>query len=252
MNLRPMVRGDLDAAIALLREAGLGGASGNLARYLAWQPACGWVADDDGELIGSVTVLRQGDVGFVGCMAVAAARRGTGLGRRLLEHAHAASGLTRFALEATPAGEPLYAKLGYVVTGESVIATRTSTGSATSAISDHAAVLALDRAASGLPRADMLTGLLAENGPGLLLPDGYGLVIGDRLGPVIAHNADTADTLIAALVAPCAVVTCPARALELMQSHGFTEARRLRRMYLGAPPSAPPDHIWALASPGAG
>jgi len=265
-TIRPLGVGDLDAAIALLRAVNLTGAIGNLARYLAWQPACGWVADDDGELVGSVTVLRQGAIGFVGCMAVAPARQGGGLGRRLLEHAHAEgrrAGLTAFLLEATPAGEPLYARLGYVTTGETVIAARAASGPPAAraiAATDRAAVLALDRAATGLVRDDMIGGLVDERGPGMVVQAatqlaGFGLAVGERLGPIIARDAGAGRALVDALVAPCSVVGAPASnaaAMRALAAHGFVEARRLRRMHLGPGPAAPRDHVWALASPGAG
>ena len=259
IGVRAMTPADLEPVLEVLRAANLGGAVAGLARYLAWQPACGWVAIDAGAIVGSVTVLRQGAIGFVGCMAVAPERRGGGIGRLLLEHAHARArhdGVTTFLLEATPAGEVLYARLGYVVAAETVIATREPSGATSrGAIDDRAHVLALDREATGLDRADMIGGLLAERGPGLVVPRaGYGLVIGDRLGPVIARDAGAGRAIVEALAAPCVVVGAPAHdaALAALAANGFREARRLRRMYLGMPVNAPKDHVWALASPGAG
>lgn len=262
VEIRALGAADVSAAVALLAEVGLGGAAGNLARYLAWQPACGWAAvrTADDALVGSVTVLRQCEVGFVGCMAVAPALQGSGLGRRLLEHAHVVgrrAGVVTFLLEATPAGEALYARLGYVTTGETVIAARAATGAAAAhGRLDADAICALDRAASGLDREDMIRGLLAEGGVGRHLPDrGYGLVIGERLGPVIARDAGAGRALFDALVAPCTVVTAPAHAgaMAVLAAHGFAQVRGLRRMCLGPPPpAAPREQIWALASPGAG
>ncbi len=259
--IRALGAADVPAAVALLAEVGLGGAAGNLARYLAWQPACGWVAvrSADDALVGSVTVLRQGEVGFVGCMAVAPALQGSGLGRRLLEHAHAAgrrAGVVTFLLEATRAGEVLYARLGYVTTGETVIAARAATGgTAARGVLDADAICALDRTASGLDRRDMIRGLLAEGGAGTHLTDrGYGLVVGERLGPVVARDAGAGRAIVDAVIAPCTVVTAPvhAGALAALAAHGFAVVRPLRRMCLGLPPAAPREQIWALASPGAG
>ena len=261
MLIRPLGGQDLPATVALLVEVGLGGAASNVARYVVWQPTCGWVAvrATDDAIVGCVTVLRQGSVGFVGCMAVAPALQGSGLGRRLLEQAHdrgRRAGVTTFLLEATPVGEPLYARLGYVAAGDTVIATRVASGAAAAGAALCAdAICALDRGATGLDRQDMIRGLIADGGPGLLVPGrGYGLVVGDRLGPVIARDAGAGRAMIDALAGPCTVVTAPAHdaALTALRAHGFTETRRLRRMHLGAPPMAPRDHVWALASPGAG
>lgn len=119
-----LTEADLPAAADLLACVGLSGASTMLRRYLRWQPDGVWKLEFDGALTGTVTLLRQGSVGFVGCMAVHPARQGAGLGHRLLEHAQREArraGITTFLLEATPAGEPLYRGLGYVVEHESMI-----------------------------------------------------------------------------------------------------------------------------------
>src|SRR5215468_11092667 len=79
-----LTEADLPAAADLLARVGLSGASTMLRRYLRWQPDGVWKLELDGALAGTVTLLHQGSVGFVGCMAVHPARQGAGLGRRLL------------------------------------------------------------------------------------------------------------------------------------------------------------------------
>jgi GNAT superfamily N-acetyltransferase len=67
---------------------------------------------------------------FVGVrrdMAVDPGRQARGLGRVLLEHAHAAgrgAGMITLLLEATPSGQRLYEKLGYVADHETWIVSR--------------------------------------------------------------------------------------------------------------------------------
>jgi len=256
---------DLPAATDLLARVGLAGARAMLHRYLRWQPDGVWKLDLDGALAGMVTVLRQGSVGFVGCMAVDPARQGAGLGRRLLEHAHREArraGIVTFLLEATPAGELLYRRLGYVVEHESMIFARpgaTAAAAPTFAAADRRDIVALDREATGCDRAVMIASLIDEFG-GAVIRDGerlaaYAVVAGDRLGPVIASTAASGRALVERFAPGCATAVAslanPA-AVAALTASGFTEASPLRRMRLGPPIAARPGWIWTLASPGAG
>ena len=264
--IRPLATTDLPAAVGLLEIAGLGGAKANLGRYLRCQPRCGWAAIRDGALAGIVTVLHQGRVAFVGAMAVHPDHRGAGIGRALLEHAQAEArraGIVTFLLEATPHGAHLYRRLGYVPEHETLILQRAgavASIAARIASSDHAAIATLDRIATGTVRDDMLADLLAEDGPGATIhvhreAVGAGLVIGERLGPVLATHVDVGRALVDRLAPACRVVTIPEPnqpALAAVASHGFREARRLRRMRLGPAVPVRTDWVWALASPGAG
>ncbi len=264
--IRALLPADLPAAVALLEVAGLGGAKANLARYLTTQPRCGWVAFSGETLTGLVTVLAQGSAAFIGAMAVHPDHRGAGLGRALLEHGHAAArraGIGTFLLEATPIGEHLYRRLGYVPEHETLILQRegdVTTIDARIDEADHAAIGALDRLATGTVRDDMLRVLLAERGPGMVVRHrgelvGSGLVVGERLGPVHAIDADAGRALVDQLAPACRVATVPVpntAALVALERHGFREARRLRRMRLGPAVSMRPDWVFALASPGAG
>jgi GNAT superfamily N-acetyltransferase len=264
--IRQLTTDDLPTATEVLERAGLAGAIAMLPRYLRWQPRCGWAAMDRGRLIGLVTVLRQGEAGFVGAMAVDEGHRGAGVGRRLLEHAQAdarRAGIATMLLEATPMGEPLYRALGYVAEHETVILTKVATHpSPTSRIADadHAAIAELDRAATGLVRETMVGGLLAECGPAATVHvggelAGVGLIVGERVGPVLARDAGAGRQIIDALAPSCRVATVPVpnqAALDAFTSHGFTELRRLRRMRLGPAVAQRTEWIWALASPGAG
>lgn len=264
--IRALTTDDLPAAVALLEVSGLGGAQKNLGRYLATQPRCGWAAISGGALVGLVTVLQQGPAAFVGAMAVHPDHRRTGLGRALLEHGQAVArgaGIATFLLEATPEGEHLYRRLGYVPEHETLILQREGDLAPVDAridAQDHAAIAALDRIATGTARPDMLRVLLAEAGPGVVVRHrgelvAAGLVVGERLGPLHAIDADAGRAIVDRLAPACRVVTVPApneAALAAFARHDFREARRLRRMRLGPPTAARPDWIWALASPGAG
>lgn len=263
MTPRLMTAADVPAAIALLEATGLAAGAANIARYLAWQPDGIWGCVEDGVLQGMVTVLRHGEVGFVGCMAVQPELQGRGLGRRLLEHAQLiarGAGVTTFLLEATPVGARLYRELGYVVEYDTANVARSMVEYVDPTTLDRAAILALDRLATGSRRDAMIGGLVDEAKLGAMEYvhgelAAYGLVIGDRLGPVIARDAGAGRAVVARLVGRTTIATVPlanGTAVAALAAYGFAEVRRLQRMRLGPPMASRVSWIWALASAGGG
>ena len=255
--------GDLPAAIALLGRVGLPSGAANLARYLRWQPDGAWGMFDDGTLVGTVTLLRFGRVGFVGCMGIEPAQQGRGLGRVLLQHAQAAArraGVTTLLLEATDSGRWLYEKLGYVAEYETWIVSRTqvSPSDPVPVSRERSAILDLDQRATGTPRDTMIGSLVDDHLGGVerttaRVGDGRG--VGDRHGPVIASDPGAGRALIDRLAGASTVGGVPAAnepAMAAFAANGFLLWRRLYRMRLGAPVDANPGWLWALASSGAG
>ncbi len=75
-----------------------------------------WLAELEGDCVGSVTLTFQGDTAGVWAMGVDPQIQRKGIGHRLLAtamHESSKLGIRRFYLAATPAGQPLYRKLGY-------------------------------------------------------------------------------------------------------------------------------------------
>ena len=261
--IQPLGAADLPAAAALLGRVGLPSGSANIGRYLRWQPDGAWGWFEAGALVGTVTLLHFGSVGFVGCMSVERGRQGQGLGQKLLEHAHRAAqlaGITTLLLEATPAGRPLYEKLGYVTDYETWVMLRSDITDREAVPLGHEreAILALDGRATG-SRRDAMIGDLVDNHRGGVERTGelvgYGLVVGDRLGPVVASDPAAGRALIARLAGDCSVVGVPApneAAVAAFSANGFRYQRTLRRMRLGPPVGGDPTLLWALASAGAG
>lgn len=259
--VRRLDTADIPAATALLAEVGLAGGAANFARYLRWQPDGVWGVDEGGALVGMVSVLRYGTVGFVGCMAVAPARQGFGIGRLVLEHAHAESrraGVTTFLLEATEHGAHLYRKLGYVHDYESALVGRLAGGApdAVSIARDRDAILALDRETVGCDRRVMIDALLeAGRGATIRVGDrlaGYGLVIDGRLGPVLAREPAVGRALIDRLAPGSTYAAIPLQHLAAFEANGFGLVKPLSRMRLGDEVPIHVDRVFALASPGAG
>ena len=270
--LRSLTESDLPAAMSLLERVGLAGGAANISRYLRWQPDGVWGWFDEAGLVGTVTLLRFGDVAFVGCMAVEPARRERGFGRALLEHAHVhgtRSGVATFLLEATPIGARMYTTLGYVVESETVIVERSAivaTSSIAPLAAEFAAILELDRVATASQRRVMIGGLIDDCAGAVVRSDreltGFGLVVANaaapRLGPVIARDPGAGRALVDRLASSAPSPTSAAvsvandPAVAALQANGFVEVRRLKRMRRGPALSSRGNWIWALASPGAG
>jgi ribosomal protein S18 acetylase RimI-like enzyme len=217
--LRAMRSDDLEAAHAL-----------SLAVYwphrLAdWQAAfaqgSGLVAERDGELVGTTLIWPWGpDHATVGLVIVDPRCQGRRIGYRLMQAALAQLGEDRCVLlHATAEGRGLYERLGFVRTGE----VRQHQGTAGSAPlvaldegwrlrpathNDVFSLIQLDAKARGMPRAALITDLLAgadtvvldhegqAKGFAMLRRFGRGLII----GPVVAPDAEGAKALIAHLV----------------------------------------------------
>jgi GNAT superfamily N-acetyltransferase len=75
-----------------------------------------WIAELKGTCVGTVTITHHGDAAGVWAMGVDPETQRKGIGRRLLTTAMreaAKRGTQRFFLGATPAGKPLYDRLGF-------------------------------------------------------------------------------------------------------------------------------------------
>ncbi|TAM54470.1 MAG: N-acetyltransferase [Paraburkholderia sp.] len=116
IHYRPFTVADVDAAHALTIE-------------LKWPHraedwlfvvnlGAGFVAERDGRIVGTVLCWKYGeDTSSLGMVIVSPASQGYGIGRRLTEMALEALGARATVLHATPAGLPLYEKLGFAPIG---------------------------------------------------------------------------------------------------------------------------------------
>jgi GNAT superfamily N-acetyltransferase len=84
--------------------------------FLGPAGAGGWLAEKDGEVVGTVAFLRYGrSFSWLSMMLVDPRARSVGIGSRLLEAAlDALAEESCVRLDATPAGEPLYRRYGFV------------------------------------------------------------------------------------------------------------------------------------------
>jgi GNAT superfamily N-acetyltransferase len=289
--LRPASREELFRLGSLYARAGfparLAGVAGFARARLGGEV---YVADLDGELVGVAAGAHFGASGWVGGVAVAPERRRAGLGGALTEAVVAFLRERRAAtvlLLATELGRGVYQRLGFEAEAEYVTLTApppaggvppgplappdagpggapAGAGGGGAAVpagggvrggraGDRAAVLALDRAATGEDRGHLL---------GALWPAG-GLVAGDREprgyhlanpwrggGATVAADPEAGLALLDAARRAAAgelAVSLPAgnrAAVAALEAAGFQERARTTRMRLGPPLPWRPEQVF--------
>jgi predicted N-acetyltransferase YhbS len=212
--VRRLGPGDLKRCAALSVDRGWAPERAKWSLLLAASEVFGVDAPDGRGLAGVVVLSRwAADYASVGMMVVAARYGRRGLGRALMEHLLRAAGEdATVTLYATDMGRPLYEKLGFAAVRRSVsfagrfrpapaASAAGSPGSVRAATeADLPAILALDRAAFGADRGQVLTRLPAfadQVAVFEVAPDGQGIA-----GYVAAWRVTPESTVIGPLVAP--------------------------------------------------
>ncbi len=280
-----MRESDVDAGLRLCRQSGWNQVASDWRQFLTLTPDGATVAvAADGVVIGTVTTMRyaavdsiattdarRGGVAWVAMVLVDAERRGGGIGTRLLRHAiDTAHVEDTLGLDATPLGQPLYEKLGFVAAGSLLRMQRqplTDGGQGFQPLAhirpatpaDLDAIARLDAHTTGLDRTAMLA-WLRDGAPTAAwvcesAGDTTGFVLGRighdavHIGPVIAPDADAAAALLDA-----ATSAHPGARLYLdiddthrdwraiVEARGFIAQRPFTRMYRGPwrPPASAP------------
>ena len=260
MRLRRLTIEDIPAA-ARLTDAAFGGGprEERLRRYLTIEPQ-GWlVVEDAGRLVAVGGVVRFGTFAWLGLMAVHPDRQGHGLGRTNAEEAIGwalGQGCSTVFLIATPAGVPLYSRLGFVHAGQSEElggrpAPLTPSASAPCTVArwrlaDTRDVGEFDAPAFGADRTHLLSvyatefstsSWVARDGNGAIR--GFLVIQGSSLGPWSADDDATAARLLDAALPevrePLRAGVLDSGAAQLLLARGFVRTRPLPRMRLGPP-----------------
>jgi GNAT superfamily N-acetyltransferase len=223
-------------------------------RFFVQPPAGAWMIERDGSAIGTAALMRYDALAWVAMMLVDPGERRAGHGARLLSAALAAAhGSPSVGLDATPAGEPMYRKFGFVDSYSLVRAKalidparfERSGGARAMTTADLPEVIAMDRAVFGADRGRLLAGLLARAPECAWIAEGRGYCFGRpgylyyQLGPIVANDSATTRALAAECLAPLGgrtfaidVPLLDAGWLEWLKSAGFVEERPFRRMFL--------------------
>lgn len=266
--MRPMTEADLPRAAALSRLIGWNQAERDWLLFLR-EGAAAVIDDRQDALAATAAFIRYGeDLAWISMVLVRPDQRRRGHATALMRWAvDALRGRRCAALDATPAGRPVYRQLGFEDLWGFARWSLPQPLPMTPGVrplreGDWPAVMALDAAAFGAPRPVLLrdfaarlpqAAVIAEDGRGFALArDG---ARGPQIGPVVAADDATARALIAAAhgaLAGAAVLDLPdARPglADWLTQHGGTMLRPFTRMALGVDTPGEAGLIAAVAGP---
>ena len=267
--LRPMRPSDLPRGLALCRANGWNQLPGDWEQLLAMGGAGCLVAEVDGEVAGTLTsVVYQRRFAWIGMVLVEPALRGRGIGTALMHRALDELGDVEARLDATPQGEPLYARLGFAEESRLCRMTREALGPQGGTGGDPGgavpprvrpmedpdldAVFARDVAAFGADRADLLRWAFRQAPQLARVVEGESGLRGycfgrpgyrwSQVGPVVADGVEAALQLAAACVSASgaeplvidSAVAVPGWT-EGLGALGFVAQRPFVRMRRGTP-----------------
>jgi predicted N-acetyltransferase YhbS len=251
---------DASAALALSTAEGWNQTEADWTRVIRLEPTGCFAARQGHRLIGTVTTtVYGGETAWIGMMVVQPDFRRQGIGAALmrlaLDHVHCL-GVARVKLDATPAGQPLYESLGFTAEAElqrwqGVAPSGANPNPPRSNRESHLPLFALDQAAFGADRSNLLEQLIAEGlGEPLVMqsdqgfPEGYALARQGRtatyVGPVVATTVSAVgrllDGMLARFAAEDVCLDLHRSGLlepEVLAARGLSKRRSLTRMRFG-------------------
>jgi GNAT superfamily N-acetyltransferase len=254
-----MSHDDIPGALALCRASNWNQVADDWRVFLDRGGA--FVAVEEGAIVGSVAHLPFGAFTWLSMMLVDPAARRSGIGTRLMETCLDAIGDGfPVRLDATPLGEPLYRRFGFI---DEYPLQRTRTedsgtlcvGARPIAEADLPAIVARDRDVFGADRGTLLADLLSR-APELAWRTESAYCFGrqghirPQIGPLVAANAESARQLVAHCHAlhPGVVFTIDTPAPSALK---VTPERPFLRMLRGAKPHTPHSHphVFAITGP---
>lgn len=277
-RIRPMELADVDPAADVM----IGGGWGDRRRFLRFtldHPGCvPLVAELDDRVVGTGVATVNGPVGWVGMIFVDEALRGRGIGTTLTNAVLdelARAGCVSFALLASPLGRPIYERLGFRTDMAYRIVSSAGLGSSRGArpspsqggpevlrlrpfeAADLAALVELDRVATGEDRAHLLRAALDPSGSVVALgPDGrivgYDAHPAWGTHPAIAPELPDGVRLLedrrartpAGVEARTAIPESNRAGLSALENLGWRPERELIRMVRGGSIDWRPSSIW--------
>ncbi len=257
---------DISAGLALSEEAGWNQTAEDWAMMIRLGRAFAISGSGDRLIATALALPYPPDFGWISMVLVHGPCRGRGLGTRLLERSIAAleeRGLVPF-LDATPAGRPVYERMGFRPIETLARWRGCGRGSTPPAPpQDTHDIEALDRVAFGADRLLMLADLLGREGALARRDlDGRGFLMSrpgrtaTYIGPVVAYQTDTALSLLEEALSGIpgpVLVDVPDResaVTQLLSDHGFRQERPYTRMARGRSTGfGRPELVRAIAGP---
>lgn len=269
LHIRTMTAADISLGMALKEQAGWNQTQADWERVLSLEPEGCFVAAVDGAPVGTTVVTALGSVAWVMMVLVDRERRGQGIGTAMMRHALEyldRRGLQTVRLDATPLGEPVYRKLGFLP--EYTLHRFEGTAPAPPGEVARPAgeldlpwVSALDRAATGADRSRLLQHLRREQPDRFWVLEERGFLAvraGSRawqVGPCIGDERDVPGLLARAMrsvAGQMVFLDVPEhhdRLIEDLERQGFRRQRQLLRMYRGVPPVEDRSRLWLSFGP---
>lgn len=274
LDIRPMTRADLEAALIWARDEGWNPGLDDVGPFFAQDPSgflMGWLGT---VRIGCISVVKYGpDFAFLGLYIVHPAHRGKGYGKAIWDAGIASASGRTIGLDGVPAQQGNYRKSGFEFaypsarwggTLRGLVAARSYVRPIT--LDDFYAIADFDRRHAPAPREKFLAAWLAPSPTrqtegyfedGRLR--GYGTVrrciTGWKIGPLFAETRAIAETLLSTLVTPAGTdplfIDVPGpngAAVEMVKRLGFTPAFETARMYLGPAPDLPLDQVFGVTT----
>jgi GNAT superfamily N-acetyltransferase len=253
IEYRKMLKSDIAAGLALCRAAGWNQLENDWNMFLDLAPECARVAiDEEGKVVGTVTTINYEDrFSWIGMVLVDPGKKRQGIGTQLLREAlNILQNLDTVKLDATPAGREVYVKLGFV--DEYILSRMVLTeeaeplpGDGRNVSAEHFDyILEQDKNVFGASRENLLKRMF-KNYPELSFTinnnsysfarKGFNFT---QIGPVIAERIDDAKQLLISALnnvkGPVVIdVMDNSPFQQWLRSRGFTEQRKLIRMYHG-------------------
>lgn len=258
LQLRRMTARDIPFGMSLSLAAGWNTSEIDWQRALDLEPTGCFLAEADGQPAGTATAAVFGNVAWIALVLVDAERRTQGIGTALMKHTLAYldyRAVRSICLTATPLGQPIYEKLGFL--GEYRLARYEGTPPAAPPVSgtervdpaDLDELASLELLATGIDRRKLLARQYAEqvDDARIVRRDGRigGFLMARRgtqavyLGPCLG-DAESCSRILADAFSRYAgqavLLDVPlenARAAALAKASGLTQQRLLYRMWRG-------------------
>jgi GNAT superfamily N-acetyltransferase len=267
VTLRPMTQADIPLGMALKEQAGWNQTARDWEIILEASRGGNYVAVIGNKPVGTITTISyQARFSWLGMLLVHSDYRGQGIGTQLLKAAIAyAEQQGAIYLDATPAGKPLYQRLGFKEVSELIRMLRT--GRESPSITVRALpqlgtispeyIYDYDTPIFGADRRDILS-CLYQNTPqygficnAVAQSQTYSPIIGyclgrsgsqyEYIGPVVADSIQSAQKIVLTVLQVCGygnvimdVPTCNAHWVTWLTELGFVRLREYSRMILGS------------------
>jgi predicted N-acetyltransferase YhbS len=277
LEIRLLTEEHISAGMRLSTLAGWNQTESDWRRVLQHDPQGCFMACLNNRVVGTTTTTVYGtDLAWIGMVLVDPEYRRRGIATQLMEAAIRSlrsQGVETIKLDATPAGRPVYAALGFTEETriERWMGTARATGKTDFQIwrpEVRQKVMALDRRAFGAERADLLDSLVVDSS---VMPltisasdgelQGYALArrgtLACYIGPVVAKSQHTAVSLLDGMFDRLNgrdvfidINTRFEAGAQIMGTRGFVKQRDFMRMCFG-PENSPEtsELIFAIAGP---